>query len=287
AAVNLYGVIESSELITVLEHYNSFDKKGKGYQRQEGSYRNTIMYTPQYLCEKVLEEVMDEIRTPVCITLDGVVAHRCFLDEYEKEAKKIIEYMKNGRSDQKLLEIFDGKDCAAYRQLRRSASAKPMYLPEREQFLKYADEDYYEITPEEEQLQAYLEQNYWKELEQAAARQERTVEEGIEELMWEFHQETTDMGWEDIHRDVQSGMHYMMNKLQEYEVTFEDVQEVNRLAQKVMPAMNSIKLWYNHGYSPKEISELISPKRSGAKKVYPNDPCPCGSGKKYKKCCGR
>lgn len=24
-----------------------------------------------------------------------------------------------------------------------------------------------------------------------------------------------------------------------------------------------------------------------AAKVYPNDPCPCGSGKKYKKCCGR
>ncbi|MBQ5951319.1 MAG: SEC-C domain-containing protein [Lachnospiraceae bacterium] len=23
------------------------------------------------------------------------------------------------------------------------------------------------------------------------------------------------------------------------------------------------------------------------KKVFPNDPCPCGSGKKYKKCCGR
>ena len=23
------------------------------------------------------------------------------------------------------------------------------------------------------------------------------------------------------------------------------------------------------------------------KKVYPNDPCPCGSGKKYKYCCGR
>lgn len=32
-------------------------------------------------------------------------------------------------------------------------------------------------------------------------------------------------------------------------------------------------------------------KKSGtvikASKVYPNDPCPCGSGKKYKKCCGR
>ena len=26
---------------------------------------------------------------------------------------------------------------------------------------------------------------------------------------------------------------------------------------------------------------------SNMKKVYPNDPCPCGSGKKFKKCCGR
>ena len=23
------------------------------------------------------------------------------------------------------------------------------------------------------------------------------------------------------------------------------------------------------------------------KKIYPNDLCPCGSGKKYKKCCGK
>ena len=27
--------------------------------------------------------------------------------------------------------------------------------------------------------------------------------------------------------------------------------------------------------------------RHTEKKVYPNDPCPCGSGKKYKACCGR
>ena len=29
------------------------------------------------------------------------------------------------------------------------------------------------------------------------------------------------------------------------------------------------------------------PKKRAAAKVYPNDPCPCGSGKKYKQCCGR
>ena len=30
----------------------------------------------------------------------------------------------------------------------------------------------------------------------------------------------------------------------------------------------------------------VSSTRSVTKKVGPNDPCPCGSGKKYKKCCG-
>ena len=29
------------------------------------------------------------------------------------------------------------------------------------------------------------------------------------------------------------------------------------------------------------------PVRRAEQKVYPNDPCPCGSGKKYKQCCGR
>ncbi len=32
---------------------------------------------------------------------------------------------------------------------------------------------------------------------------------------------------------------------------------------------------------------VMSKTVTAAKKIYPNDPCPCGSGKKYKKCCGR
>ena len=33
--------------------------------------------------------------------------------------------------------------------------------------------------------------------------------------------------------------------------------------------------------------EAKGPVRRAQQKVYPNDPCPCGSGKKYKQCCGR
>ncbi len=37
----------------------------------------------------------------------------------------------------------------------------------------------------------------------------------------------------------------------------------------------------------KDDSLQKAPKKRESDKVYPNDPCPCGSGKKYKQCCGR
>ena len=37
----------------------------------------------------------------------------------------------------------------------------------------------------------------------------------------------------------------------------------------------------------KDDSSAKKPVQRAADKVYPNDPCPCGSGKKYKQCCGR
>ncbi len=47
---------------------------------------------------------------------------------------------------------------------------------------------------------------------------------------------------------------------------------------KVCPVVYEIleRLKVEYGFSGKS-----------GKKIYPNDPCPCGSGRKYKKCCGR
>lgn len=45
------------------------------------------------------------------------------------------------------------------------------------------------------------------------------------------------------------------------------------------------------GYSESDILEAITEFGNefmgGETKVGRNDPCPCGSGKKYKKCCGK
>lgn len=53
----------------------------------------------------------------------------------------------------------------------------------------------------------------------------------------------------------------------------------------------SLPQW-NAILTPEKRKELYrDQKASGTvrneQKVYPNDPCPCGSGKKYKKCCGK
>jgi preprotein translocase subunit SecA len=41
------------------------------------------------------------------------------------------------------------------------------------------------------------------------------------------------------------------------------------------------------GPSEEEAQPSMAPGRNQGPKVGRNDPCPCGSGKKYKKCCGR
>ncbi len=57
--------------------------------------------------------------------------------------------------------------------------------------------------------------------------------------------------------------------------------------------LSSLGFGVDPDYGADEIPMVYMPQgtsgsmEAGSRKVYPNDPCPCGSGKKYKKCCGR
>ena len=53
----------------------------------------------------------------------------------------------------------------------------------------------------------------------------------------------------------------------------------------------SLEQW-NDIFTPERQKELYKEQKRSTTivneaKVYPNDPCPCGSGKKYKNCCGK
>lgn len=62
---------------------------------------------------------------------------------------------------------------------------------------------------------------------------------------------------------------------------------------RLMAFDNEMPRWENNGWSADALHSKITGKRifrnpDGTEmKVGRNDPCPCGSGKKYKRCCGR
>lgn len=74
---------------------------------------------------------------------------------------------------------------------------------------------------------------------------------------------------------------------------FCDMDQIEDLLALVMRFANDVPCWQNNGYSPNQLLEVETGRRmfynedGRPAKVGRNDPCPCGSGKKYKKCCGR
>ncbi|MDD2214427.1 MAG: SEC-C metal-binding domain-containing protein [Oscillospiraceae bacterium] len=82
---------------------------------------------------------------------------------------------------------------------------------------------------------------------------------------------------------------------EKYGLAFSGEKQAQTFFNLLMDASNNTRMWSNKGYTPNEMSKLMaarSPQKdpsstivSERKKIGLNDPCPCGSGKKYKKCC--
>lgn len=85
----------------------------------------------------------------------------------------------------------------------------------------------------------------------------------------------------------------VVNMMYEENIVLEDEKQANEFIAILMTAHNDTRLKENRGFKPDELAGKkalpVSPKEpvKAQKKIYPNEPCPCGSGKKYKKCCGR
>ena len=169
-------------------------------------------------------------------------------------------------------------------QLRESKN-KPYYIPDKEELLKYTDDCYFEQNNQYKKLLNYVKNNLLKDDEEKA------------EYLCEDIQGTCQMGF-----DIQD----IFDLLNVRDVEFKDEKQVNEVMQLVMELANHIRIWENNGHTPHEIFEKYEKPNlkplpdkpfefnSGGsnvidmrtrKKIGRNDPCPCGSGKKYKKCC--
>lgn len=72
-----------------------------------------------------------------------------------------------------------------------------------------------------------------------------------------------------------------------YGISFEDSESRMHFMRAYEEMDYTTRKWENRGFSDKEIHSRAEIKPVKKVKIGRNDQCPCGSGKKYKKCCGR
>ena len=168
--------------------------------------------------------------------------------------------------------VFSESDISEIAELEIAQQGKLRYVPPYEEFLLYSDSDYYEETPQIKALETYLDHIFDDEdeiMEIVDSIHELCMEEASPQEIFEF--------------------------LADNDVDFEDMSVVKKLVQLVFDVQNSTRLWANNGFTPNELRDMSRPKvlqfpvggRAATAKVGRNDPCPCGSGKKYKNCCGK
>lgn len=164
---------------------------------------------------------------------------------------------------------FEEDDFEDVEYYAETAASKPRYMPPKTELLRYADWDYYEHTPQVRALQSYLTTFIMDDPEEVQA----FVDE-IHSLCMQGE-----------------GVKGCFDLLNENEISL-SFQEVEELTQLVMNMQNNTRIWLNNGHTPAELFQeeakhlrALPEKAVPKKKIGRNDPCPCGSGKKYKKCC--
>ncbi|MBQ8200844.1 MAG: SEC-C domain-containing protein [Clostridia bacterium] len=70
-------------------------------------------------------------------------------------------------------------------------------------------------------------------------------------------------------------------------VKTKDIDDANNGVRAMYGLFNALPHWSNKGHSPNELIERTRGQRKAPAMPGRNDRCPCGSGKKYKQCCGR
>ena len=101
---------------------------------------------------------------------------------------------------------------------------------------------------------------------------------------------------EDVHHDLNLGMKAVLERLRDdshHQIVRDAIHEMERWACfRNEPAVEEQwdeeidELLEDELHEPAERFHVTSPIQRTSQKVGRNEPCPCGSGKKYKKCCG-
>ena len=230
-----------------------------------------------------------------CLRLYGTFKKEVLIDTFTK-------YVLQGRNFDSLnledkievmLKVFEEENLI-YRKDNNIASCK---IESEEKYLQILnlqkEKDYY--VPEDEDIKAYCLGEWVDKTAEyktvfSCLKRELKDSEQAEEMLNDLAIRVVVDDW---------NIPQIMNCLYEWGVAFDSPQSARRMTKALSEWLYSIRRWSECGFSRKErqlpndqdeyiaYNELNTKQSVTAGKIYPNDPCPCGSGKKYKKCCGK
>lgn len=176
-----------------------------------------------------------------------------------------------------------------YKDLLDIQAGKDFYIPNEQEILDYARNLYLSQEPAYQNFREFLQHEIGMTYEDA---------DDVALDIWDKIQ--FDMAFTDIIR-------YLMD---DYEELLDDT-KMEQFVQLLQELNNNTRMQIHRGHTPNEMmkkgigicvdfnsntsmipnnsdqSDVVGQADNYFKKIYPNDPCPCGSGKKFKKCCGR
>ena len=158
-----------------------------------------------------------------------------------------------------------------YRDIERVQYGNDFYIPSTEEVLDYAVNGYPSREPAYYNIYQFMTEEMHKTKEEA------------DYLLYIVYKEFSMNGM----------LSDIMNVFKEENVVFDSDEQMKKFTTLLVDANNHTRMLDFRGHTPEEKGHVAVPipmKKTpvtAPKKIYPNDPCPCGSGKKYKKCCGR
>ena len=157
---------------------------------------------------------------------------------------------------------------------------KPRYIPAKETFLRYAQDDYFEPQKPYEELKAYV-----------LKHKLSPIGEGMDGI---------DGDLLDLREIIQEGasLQDYIDYFQSAGYEFKDIDKLNDFMQMLSNVHNNSRLYLNNGFTPHELFEKMNAENLNPlpnkpfvlkkpEKTGRNDACPCGSGLKYKNCHGK
>ncbi|HCW52345.1 MAG TPA: hypothetical protein DG753_01080 [Clostridium sp.] len=154
-----------------------------------------------------------------------------------------------------------------YKKVVEGQKGKEYYIPAKEELLKYSNEYYIKKTQYYDDLYAYL----------MKVVNDKDI---VNELMIAIYSNCV---MDSFTIDL------LLARLELLGVRYNNLGQAQELLALCIKFSNNTHKWINRGWTASDLSKHSSKPNSSviSTKVGRNDPCPCGSGKKYKKCCGR